>query len=43
MKNAKETLATEVLRQEKNKVTFWRVTTIIALVVIAIETSIILF
>lgn len=43
MQNTKTTLATEIIKQEKNKVTFWRVTTIIALVIIAIETSIILF
>ena len=36
-------LATEVLRAEKNMVVFWRVATITALVVIAIETAFILF
>lgn len=37
MQNTTETLATEILRQEKKKAT------ITALIVIAIETSIILF
>ena len=36
-------LATEILRQEKKKATFWKVATMITLVVIAIETSIIIF
>ena len=36
-------LATEILREEKKKATFWKVATMITLVVIAIETSIILF
>ena len=36
-------LATEVLKQEKKKVIFWKTLTILSLVIIAIETSIILF
>ena len=42
MQNTTETLATEILRQEKKKATLWKVATITALVVIAKETSIII-
>ena len=43
MQRTKETLASEVLRAEKEKVIFWKGATLRALVIIAIETSIILF
>ena len=43
MQTTKETLASEVLRAEKEKVIFWKVATITALEIIAIETSINLF
>lgn len=43
MQTTKETLASEIIKQEKKKVIFWKVATITALVVIAIETAFILF
>lgn len=43
MQNTKETLASEILRQEKKKATLWKVATMITLVVIVIETVFILF
>lgn len=43
MQRTKETLATEILRQEKKKATLWKVATMTTLVVIVIETAFILF
>ena len=42
MQRTKETLASEIIKQEKNKVVFWRVATITGLVVIAIESAFII-
>ena len=36
-------LATEILREEKKKATFWKVATMITLAIIVIETAFILF